>query len=259
VGSKVKNLKPNDRVVPVGPWFGTWRSHAVTTEDQLIKVANDIPIHYASLLPVNLSTAYRLVNDFDLKAGDTIIQNGANSVVGTAIVQIAKARGINTINILREGPHAESAITNLKNLGADLVCTYEYARKPHFRETIAELKKPKVAFNCIGGDQATELARNLADGGTLVTYGGMSKRPITLPTSLLIFKNIQSRGFWLSNWVENHTTQERRAMYDELADMVRKGKIKLYLEAHKLSDFEFALKRHLEVYRDRKVILELMH
>jgi trans-2-enoyl-CoA reductase len=49
---------------------GTWRSHAVTTEDQLMKVASDIPIHYAASLSVNLSTAYRLINDFgDLKAG----------------------------------------------------------------------------------------------------------------------------------------------------------------------------------------------
>ena len=35
-----------------------------------MKVASDIPIHYAASLSVNLSTAYRLINDFgDLKAG----------------------------------------------------------------------------------------------------------------------------------------------------------------------------------------------
>jgi trans-2-enoyl-CoA reductase len=38
----------------------------------------------------------------------------------------------------------------------------------------------------------------LAPGGTLVTYGGMSMQPVTIPTSLLIFKDLAFRGFWLS-------------------------------------------------------------
>jgi trans-2-enoyl-CoA reductase len=260
VGSGVKNLKPNDRVIPIGPWFGTWRSHAVTTEDKLMKVPNDIPIHYAASLSVNLSTAYRLINDFgNLKAGDVIIQNGANSVVGTAIIQLAKLKGIHTINIVRQGPNTDNTITNLKNLGADLVCTHDYLRTPHFKDTIKELKKPKVAFNCVGGDSATELARNLAPGGILVTYGGMSKRPITIPTSLLIFNDIQLRGFWLTKWVQEHSQEERAKAIEELSDLVRQGKLKLLLEGHKLSDFEFALKRNGEAHRHRKVILELMH
>lgn len=260
VGSGVKNLKPNDRVIPAGSSFGTWRSHAVTTEDQLVKVPSDIPIHYAASLSVNLSTAHRLLNDFgDLKAGDVIIQNGANSVVGTAIIQLAKLKGIHTINIVRQGPHTEATITNLKNLGADLVCTHDYMRTPHFRDTIKELKKPKVAFNCVGGDSATELARHLGDGGILVTYGGMSRRPITIPTSLLIFNNIQLRGFWLTKWIQEHTPQERAKVIEELSELVRSGKLKVLLEGHKLSDFEFALKRNSEAHRHRKVILELMH
>ena len=33
--------------------------------------------------------------------GDTVIQNGANSGVGQAVIQIAAAWGINTVNIIR--------------------------------------------------------------------------------------------------------------------------------------------------------------
>ncbi len=36
----------------------------------------------------------RMLTDFvDLEAGDAVIQNGANSAVGRAVIQIAKARG----------------------------------------------------------------------------------------------------------------------------------------------------------------------
>ena len=40
--------------------------------------------------------------------------------------------------------------------------------------------------------------RVYSDGGTHVTYGGMSMQPVTLPASLLIFKDITFWGFWLS-------------------------------------------------------------
>ena len=35
-------------------------------------------------------------------AGDSLIQNAANSGAGQAVIQIAAARGINTINIIRD-------------------------------------------------------------------------------------------------------------------------------------------------------------
>jgi hypothetical protein len=49
-------------------------------------------------------------------------------------------------------------------------------------------------------------------GATLVTYGGMSMKPVTLPTSLFIFKDLHARGFWLSGgcrpWVSlDHAVQ----------------------------------------------------
>lgn len=38
----------------------------------------------------------------DLYAGDSVIQNAANSGVGQAVIQIAKASGIKTINVVRD-------------------------------------------------------------------------------------------------------------------------------------------------------------
>lgn len=45
-----------------------------------------------------------MLHDFErLKEGDVIIQNGATSTVGLSVIQIAKAKGIKTINIVRNG------------------------------------------------------------------------------------------------------------------------------------------------------------
>jgi trans-2-enoyl-CoA reductase len=41
------------------------------------------------------------------------------------------------------------------------------------------------------------------DGGVAVTYGGMARRPLAVPTSQLVFRDITHRGFWLTRWVRN--------------------------------------------------------
>jgi trans-2-enoyl-CoA reductase len=60
----------------------------------------------------------------------------------------------------------------------------------------------------------------------LVTYGGMSKEPVTVPTSLLIFQDLQFRGFWMTRWYAACTTAERAAMVEDLLNLVRQGKFK---------------------------------
>lgn len=51
---------------------------------------------------MNPPTARGMLSDFrDLSEGDFVIQNGANSAVGQAVIQIAAARGLSTINIVR--------------------------------------------------------------------------------------------------------------------------------------------------------------
>jgi trans-2-enoyl-CoA reductase len=43
-----------------------------------------------------------MLRDFvDLKLGDVIVQNSANSGVGQAVIQLANAWGLKTVNIIR--------------------------------------------------------------------------------------------------------------------------------------------------------------
>ena len=95
-------MQPGDWVLPTRQDFGAWREEAVIAENDVLKVPNDIPVAYAATIGVNPCTAYRLLEDFaKLKEGDVIMQNGANSMVGMAVIQLARERGIKTINIIR--------------------------------------------------------------------------------------------------------------------------------------------------------------
>jgi len=258
VGKNVTSFSINDRVIPAKANLGLWRTYGVFAESDFLKIPYEIPTEYGATASVNPCTALRLLTDFgELREGDVVVQNGANSAVGLSVIQIAKERKIKTINIIRHRPNFETKIDLLKSLGADMVVFDDYITKPAFRRLISDLPAPKLALNSIGGESATEMARMLGRGGTLVTFGGMSRKPVTIPTSLFIFKDIQLRGFWLTRWVEEHSREERMKMLQTIFDMVKAQKLTLWLEKWDFDKFDQALAEALQPYRDRKIVLNM--
>ncbi|KAM4655789.1 enoyl-[acyl-carrier-protein] reductase, mitochondrial isoform 1-T1 [Amazona ochrocephala] len=135
VGSRVAALKRGDWVIPATSGLGTWRTQGVFPERMLLKVPSDIPVLCAATLSVNPCTAYRMLADFEtLAPGDSVIQNAANSGVGQAVIQIAKASGIKTINVVRDRPDLPKLVERLMALGADHVVTEEMLRKPEMKD-----------------------------------------------------------------------------------------------------------------------------
>lgn len=85
--------------------------------------------------------------------------------------------------------------------------------------------RPKLALNCVGGKNATEMLRHLDKKGVMVTYGGMSREPVTTPTSALIFKDISVKGFWMTRWnEENSGSSEQTSMLSEISLLSKSGK-----------------------------------
>jgi len=253
-GPNVKNLKVNDWVIPYGA--GTWRSHILAAEDSLDRVPNDIPVEYAATLSINPATAHLLLNQFvKLKAGDVIVQNAANSHVGQAVIQLAKLAGVKTLNIIRDRPNYKEVVEQLKSLGGDVVVSEELPRSSDFASVLADIPAPTLALNAVGGASATDLARLLGQNGTLVTYGGMGKAGVTLPTSALIFKNLTVRGFWFSQWAQTHSRADRQALLSTLAELVRSKKLKFALERKNFSDLPSVLSSVHSGFKNRKTVL----
>jgi len=258
VGKQAK-FKVGDLVFPARSGFGTWRTYATCEESDLIHVppAAEVKYEYLATLSVNPATALRLLTDFaQLKEGDFIIQNGANSMVGLSVIQIAASRGIKSINIIRRRSDYQDLVERMKEYGAWIVCADDYIRTAEFRTLISDLPKPKLALNCVGGPSVTEMVRLLDNGGTLVTYGGMSLKPVTIPTGSFIFNDITSKGFWMTKWYNTQGNEARQALLKELIGLVQQNKLRLWVERIPFSDFEIGLSRALNSsVRDRKVLL----
>lgn len=187
--------------------LGTWREEAVVDQELVDKIPNDIPRPYAAIIGVNPSTAYRLLKDFgNLKPGDWVIQNGANSMVGLAVVQIAALLGLKTINIVRSDkpePYIFNDLRLLDKLGGTFNVRSDFLKTSDWREIISELDGPiKLGLNCVGGEVTADMARVLSYNGTFVTYGGMAKQPVVIPQEVINYKNLNVTGFWLTEWVK---------------------------------------------------------
>lgn len=153
------------------------------------------------MLNVNPCTAYRMLKDFvKLKPGDTVIQNGGNSAVGQLVIQLCKAWNYKSVNIVRDRQDIMNLKDHLKSLGATEVLTETELRTTTLFKS-KQLPAPKLALNCIGGQNALEVLRHLAHSGTLVTYGGMSREPFSVPTAALIFKVFYSYHFLYTQWL----------------------------------------------------------
>ena len=60
----------------------------------------------------------------------------------------------------------------------------------------------------------------------LVTYGGMSREPLALPTALFIFQNLTCSGYWMTRWYGNNPVQKRVEMLESIFGLIREGKFK---------------------------------
>lgn len=95
-----------------------------------------------------------------------------------------------------------------------------------------------MGFNNVGGKSATEILRSLNNSGVMVTYGGMSREPVIIPTASFIFKDIQLRGFWMTRWrKDNFSSEKYNKMYNDLSQFMKDGQ--LVAPAHKTLPLDF--------------------
>jgi len=145
----------------------------------------------------------------------------------------------------------------MKDYGAENIITEEELVTPEFNSTFKSLPKPKLAINLVGGSSATNIAKRLDNHGTMVTIGGMSKKPILVPTGALIFKDLTFRGFWMTRWIEQASTEDRSAMLSDIASLIKDKKLKLWYESVPLNSYAEAIARAQSSHKDTKLVFKL--
>ena len=91
VGAGVEKVKVGDRVLAPLSSF-TWRQRMVVPAKGLFALPADADPQQLSMLAINPPTAALLLSEYvDLKPGEWVVQNSANSAVGRWVIAFAKS------------------------------------------------------------------------------------------------------------------------------------------------------------------------
>lgn len=248
--SNSANFKEGDSVIFLRR-ASTWASYTMVPDTSLFKLPPGMDVRQAAMLKVNPATAWRLLNGFTtLQSGEWIVQNVGNSAVGRCVIQLARDLGIRTISFVRR----PEVIEELRALGADHVFLDDEVGFSAARDVLGGASAA-LAFNAVGGESALRLMKLLRESGVHITYGAMGRKPLTIPNGLLIFRDIQIRGLWVSRWIENAPHEEVTAVYEQLAARVVAGKLVQPIDSsYPLEAFQEALGRLDAPDREGKVL-----
>ena len=237
-------------LLPVGG--GTWASHMVAEASKLMPLPNGVDPLQLAMMTVNPPTAHLMLQEFvDLQAGEYVIQNAANSGVGEYLIQLAKIRGLKTVNIVRR----ESAVAAVAAMGGDVVLVDGTGLAKRVAEA-TENAKIRLAIDAVGGKSTDNLANCLTQGGTLVNYGMMSGDSCVISPSSFVFRDVTLRGFWLALWFRKATPPQQMAVFGELAKLIATGKLKARVQAtYDVSQIKEAVAAAAAGERDGKILI----
>ncbi|HSS83829.1 MAG TPA: zinc-binding dehydrogenase, partial [Reyranella sp.] len=148
--------------------------------------------NWAQRRKVKGDDAIPLPAGIDLKPGDWVIQNVANSAVGRLLIVLAGQRGLRTVNVVRRPALADE----LKTLGADIVIVDGDDLAQRVAKQTAEARI-MLGVEAIGGAATGRLADCIATDGTLVHYGSMSGEDPQVGRSNFIYRGVRLTGFML--------------------------------------------------------------
>ncbi|MEU6585538.1 zinc-binding dehydrogenase [Nocardia sp. NPDC046763] len=226
LGPGVTGLEIGQRVTVSGVQ-GAWAEYFVAKAGGIVPVPDTVSDATASQLLAMPLSALMLLEDLDVEPGRWIAINAANGAVGRLVNQLARARGVHVLNLVRSAAAAKS----LRELGFEPVLETESG---DWQQQVAEVTDGEPiarAVDQVGGPAANDLLSVLGPRGELITFGALSGQPLVLNPGPIIFKQAVVKGFWGSKRAEEIGGDERRRLITELVTLAARGELDLAVEA----------------------------
>lgn len=160
--------------------------------------------------PIAYLTAEGMLNRARLESGETLLVTGASGGVGSALLQLARVRGVRTVALVGSGKEERA-----RDLGAGIVITRSDGR---LSEKVFEAmagSEVDVAADVVGGDAFAELLKVLKPFGRYVTAGAIAGPLVSLDLRTLYLKHLELIG----------STMGTREEFADMVGYVERGEI----------------------------------
>ncbi|OMJ19704.1 Trans-2-enoyl-CoA reductase, mitochondrial [Smittium culicis] len=269
IGSNAKkaingDLQVGDYVIPFSfGKLGSWATRIHLSPSDLVVFKQDgrISARDLSSVNINISTAYRMLLDIEnLKAGDYVIQNGANSSVGKYVIQLANIWGFKTINIIRDRPDFDKVADNMKKLGADIVIKDIDLDSSNTRDLLGSLSSPiRLGLNFVNGPNAAKMANFLSHGATFATYGTIVNEPIPIYPNLFLLQRLKFVGFSLFEFYFGNPKEEWVKTWENIIDLLKSKKLKPQDSQLAVLYDETNNNKHFDTVKFRDIVLNAIN
>ncbi len=263
VGQGVGGWKRGDRVCALLAGGG-YAEQVTCVAEHLLPIPAGMSFEEAAALPEALATAFANVfsrvetRGSAANPGEVVLIHAGASGVGTAAIQLCRARG----NPCFVTARSDDKLSRCRELGADDGCN------PNDGQSFAEMvtkasggRGADVILDCVGGAYFEENLSALAPGGRLVIIGNLSGvgASISARTFYLLFVQ---RKVVIGSVLRGRTDSEKSAVIEELRHEVwpevENSKIRPVIDrVLPITDITHAL-RHIEDNKAQgKVILRI--
>ena len=251
VGAGVAHVKPGDLVINLQR--ENWTQKRRVKGDDVIAVPAKMDLRQAAMLRINPPTALLLLTDIvQLKPGDWVIQNVANSAVGRIVIALAQARGIKTMNVVRR----ESLFSELKALGADACVVDGPDLADHVKAQVGG-GSIRLGLDAVSGHATARLSACLADGGVVCHYGAMSGEEPVMARGTLTNNGLTLVGFILGRFLATRSLEQIRTIYAELGRQILDGTLSAPVEkVYPIDEIKQALAHAQRGERTGKILVE---
>ncbi|WP_347756591.1 zinc-binding dehydrogenase [Agrococcus sp. ProA11] len=226
----------------MGSEFDGGFAEYVAVDAAYVHDVTDSPLTDAELacLPIAYGTAMGMLDRAEVVAGECVVVTGASGGVGSALVQLAAARGARVIGVTSAGGRdavlASGAAATVDRGEADLANAVLEAAGGEV----------DVVADVVGGDVARGLLSALTGGGRWVIAGAVAGAVIELDLRQLYLRSRRLIGSTM------HTPEQ----FERLVDVARRGDVSPRIQATRtLSEIRDAQREFRESSGSGKIVL----
>ena len=198
-------MAPGDRVAGI-VWQGAMADRALAIDDYLVTLPDSMTYVEGAAIYMNYSTAWYALESAAASPGQTVLVQGAAGGVGTCVLDLAAAFGVNTIAVVSTDEKADLAV----KCGADHVVRSGGDWLAEVR-SITHGRGVEAFIDMVGGDRFLDTVRSLAIGGRGIIVGFAGGTIPEIRVNRLLLRNLTLTGIAMDVMEREHPgTLERR-------------------------------------------------
>ncbi|WP_287924204.1 NADPH:quinone oxidoreductase family protein [Diaphorobacter sp.] len=221
VGDGVTHLQVGQNVACLSG-TGGFATHTIAPAARCIPLPDGFGHVDAAAFIMTYATSYHaLLDRGQLQAGETVLVLGAAGGVGTAAIQIAKAKGARVIAAASTDEKCDVCL----KLGADAVINYSVEDLRDAAKSLTDGRGPDVIYDPVGGALAEPAFRSIAWRGRYLVVGFASGPIPSLPLNLPLLKGASVVGVFWGEFAKREP-QANASMMGTLLQWYAQGKIR---------------------------------